>query len=138
MNFQGRMSNDALRTLDNSMSSLEIDATPQEDIEDGNKEENGNGSMINQVTINFKWGRAFRNMYIYYMAELVFRSIRQITHAEWLLRGRYFIILPSRWIRFFLGPLSFSGKISCLLKNTINESQIGVNKKWHKKANRIK
>ena len=96
MNFQGRMSNDALRTLDNSMSSLEIDATPQEDIEDGNKEENGNGSMINQVTINFKWGRAFRNMYIYYMAELVFRSIRQITHAEWLLRGRYFIILPSR------------------------------------------
>ena len=27
---------------------------------------------------------------------------------------------------------------SCLLKNTINESRIGVNKKRHKKANRIK
>ena len=48
---------------------------------------------------------------IYYMAELVFRSTRQITHGDWLLRGRYFTILPSRSIRFFLGPLRFGGKI---------------------------
>ena len=29
------------------------------------------------------------NIY-YYMAELIFRSIRQITHVDWLLRSRYF------------------------------------------------
>ena len=106
------------------------------------------------------------------MTELVFKSIHQITHADWLLRGRYFTILTSRSIRFFLRPLSFGGKISksnriqikenlvslfkyskqwhvlehyCrfssklfTLKNTINESRIDVNKKRHKKANRIK
>ena len=106
------------------------------------------------------------------MTELIFRSIRQITHADWSLRGRYITILTSRSRRFFLRPLSFGGKISksnriqikenlvslfkyskqwnilehyCwfssklfTLKNTKNESRIGVNKKRHKKANRIK
>ena len=49
----------------------------------------------------------------YYMVELVFRSIRQMTHVHWLLRGQYFTILTgSRSIRFFLGPLSVGGKIS--------------------------
>ena len=78
------------------------------------------------------------------MTELVFRAIRKITHADWLLRGRYFTIL-----RFFLGPLNIPNNgmclnitacflQSCLLKNTINESRLGVNEKRHKKANRIK
>ena len=40
------------------------------------------------------------------MAEFAIRSIRKITHADWL---------PSRAIRFSYRPASFGGKISELI-----------------------
>ena len=42
-------------------------------------------------------------IYMYYMAELPSRSVRKITHADWL---------PSRAIRFSYRPASFGGKMS--------------------------
>ena len=38
---------------------------------------------------------------MYYMAKLVFRSIRQITHADWLLRSIFYdIVLPVNTLFF--------------------------------------
>ena len=51
---------------------------------------------------------------MYYMAKLVFRSIRQITHADWLLRSIFYDIdLPVNTL--FFGQLSFGGKTSKLI-----------------------
>ena len=43
------------------------------------------------------------NIYIYYMAVLAIRSVRKMTHADWL---------PSRSISFLYRRGSFGGKIS--------------------------
>ena len=40
--------------------------------------------------------------YRYYLAELVFRSVYKITHADWLLNGPIF---------YDIGPVRFGGKI---------------------------
>ena len=38
----------------------------------------------------------------YYMPELIFRSIRQITHADWLLRGRVDLNSNNRKLGIFI------------------------------------
>ena len=44
------------------------------------------------------------------MAELVFRSVRIITHADWLLNGPTFYSPGTSAILFRTGALSFGGK----------------------------
>ena len=51
------------------------------------------------------------------MAELVFRSICKITHADWLPKGPIFYGIGPVQYDFYSGPVSFGGKIFELIKN---------------------
>ena len=51
----------------------------------------------------------------YYMTDLAIRSVRKMTHADWL---------PSRPISFSYRPASFGGKISELIWRKTSQIQV--------------